>query len=214
LTDLYVFGTTGNDTILVNPGTVAGTVTVTMNSVLIGTFSPTGRIIIYGRSGAGTSDSIGVSSQITLPAWIYGDAGTDVLWGGGGPNIEIAGTGTDTLYGGLGRNILISGSGSDELVGGSGDGLLIGGTTSYNANDMALQAIMNEWNSSDSYATRVSHVTGKAGGLNGSYYFDAATVSGGGADTLVAGNANDVFFQALGDTVLNRRASETLVSVP
>jgi hypothetical protein len=218
-TALYIFGSSGSDDILVNPasgpGTVAGEVTVEINGKLLGTFHPTGRIIVHGETAQGGSDYIGVSSQVTNPAWLYGDAGTDVLVGGGGPNIEIGGSGTDTLYGGKGRNILIAGTGSDELIGGAGDGLLIGGTTAYNTNDLALLAIMNEWNSSAAYATRVGYVMGETGGLNGSYYLDAATVVDDGAGvTLLGGNANDVFFQALGETVLGRRANETLVSIP
>jgi len=94
---------------------------------------------------------------------------------------SVRGTGNDTLYGGKGRNILIGGTGKDTLVGGAGDGLLIGGTTAYDANDQALLAIMNEWNSSDTYANRAAYVTGKAGGKNGSYYFNAATVYDDGA---------------------------------
>ena len=133
---LYVYGTAGNDVILVNPGSASGCVTVLFNGKSYGPFSPTGRIIVHGLAG---NDYIGVSSQITLPAWLYGDDGNDVLVGGGGPNILFGGAGNDTLWGGKGRNILIGGTGSDLLSGGAGDGLLIGGTTAYDANDQALR---------------------------------------------------------------------------
>ena len=155
---LYVYGTAGNDVILVNPGSDPGSVTVLFNGQSRGTFSPTGRIIVHGLAG---NDYIGVSSQITLPAWLYGDDGNDVLWGGGGPNLLFGGAGNDTLYSGKGRNLLIGGAGSDLLTGGAGDALLIGGTTAYDANDLALAAIMNEWNSNAGCATRVGHLTGR-----------------------------------------------------
>ena len=58
---------------------------------------------------------------------------------------------------------------------------MIGGTTIYDANDVALLAIMNEWNSGDSYATRVGYLTGTAGGLNGSYYLNTDTVASAAA---------------------------------
>ena len=204
-TDLYVYGAAGNQAILVKPGTVAGSVSVEINGKLLGTYDPTGRIVIYGGAG---SDYLSVSSQVTLPAWLYAGGGTDMLVGGGGPNFLFGGAGNDTLYGGKGRNILIAGAGKAHLMGGAGDGLLIGGTTLYDANDLALQAIMNEWNSCDACATRIACLTGTAGGLNGSYYLDSATVTGGASDTLVGGNANDVFFQAIGEKVLDRRANE------
>ena len=142
---LYVYGTAGNDVILVNPGSASGSVTVMFNGKSYGSFSPTGRIIVHGLAG---NDYIGVSSQIVLPAWLYGDDGDDVLVGGGGPNILFGGAGNNTLWGGKGRNILIGGTGRNLLIGGAGDGLLIGGTTAYDANDLALQAMMNEWNCS------------------------------------------------------------------
>jgi subtilase family serine protease len=213
-TSLYVFGSSAADVILVNPGSVPGQESVVINGAQIGTFAPTGRIIVRGSTGRGYSDYIGVSSKVTLPAWIYGDSGADILVGGGGPNIIIGGSGNSTLYGGAGRNILIGGTGNDLLVGGAGDGLLIGGSSAYNANDVALQAIMSEWNSGDNYTNRAAYVTGKAGGLNGSYFLNAGTTAeNGAADTIRGGNANDVFFQGIGDTVLNRRPTEVLVSL-
>ena len=101
---LYVFGTPGNDVILVKPatgpGTVTGDVTVTINNVVMGTFDPTSRIIVHGLSG---NDYIGVSSQITLASWLYADTGNDVLWGGGGPDVLVGGSGNSTLWGGAAR---------------------------------------------------------------------------------------------------------------
>ena len=193
-TALYVFGTQGNDVILVNPGPLPGYVTVLMNGVNRGTFHPTGRIIVHGLTG---NDCIAVSNHVTLPEWLYAGGGNDVLMGGGGPNLLFGGTGNSTLWGGNGRSILIGGTGKATLIGGAGDGLLIGGTTAYDANDRALLAIMNEWNSNADYATRVGYLTGTAGGLNGSYFLNPGTVCDNNAcDALLGGNAMDAFFHS------------------
>jgi hypothetical protein len=212
-TSLFVYGTSTNDVIVISPASTSGAVMVEINGTFLGPFSPTGRIVVHGSSAQGYSDYIDVSGRVTLPTWIYGDSGKDQLIGGGGPNIIVGGAGSATLYGGAGRNILIAGTGTDLLVGGTGDGLLIGGTTAYNSNDLALLSIMNEWNSSDSYTNRVAYVTGTAGGQNGSYYFDSATVTSAAADTLDAGSANDAFFASSSDKVLGRRATEALIAI-
>ena len=214
---LYVFGSPGNDAVLINPGSGPGAVSVQINGKLLGTtYNPTGRIVIHAMTG---NDYIGVSNQVAVAAWLYAGSGNDVLWGGGGPNLLFGGTGNSTLWGGKGRNILIAGTGKDLLIGGAGDGLLIGGTTYYDANDAALQAIMKEWISPAAYATRVAYLTGTPGGsnvlANGSYcYLNSQTVYGSSnSDTLLGGNANDVFFQALGDNTRNRRANKALISL-
>ena len=74
----------------------------------------------------------------------------------------IGGSGKDTLSDtGTGYNILIGGGGVDTLTG-NGNDILISGTTSYDsntsANIAALDAILAEWSSSDSYSTRISKI--------------------------------------------------------
>ena len=209
-TALYVFGTAANDVILINLGTVAGDVSVQMNGKSRGTFHPTGRIIVHGLAG---NDYIGVSSLITLPAWLYGDDGNDTLWGGGGPNLLMGGAGNDMLWGGKGRSLLIGGAGKDALASGSGDAVLIGGTTNYDANDQALLAIMNEWNSSSNCASRLAHITGAAAGLNGSCLLNSSTVHDDVlSDTLIGSTAYDLFFQGYCDTVGGKKPNHTVLS--
>ena len=206
---LYVFGTAGNDTILINPGSKSGDVSVTMNGRSTGTFHPTSRIIVHALAG---NDYIGISDRIALPAWLYGDDGNDVLWGGGGPNILSGGGGNDNLYGGKGRSLLIGGVGSDMLAGGIGDALLIGKSTDFDANDLALLAIMNEWNSAANYATLASHITGKTGGLNGSYFLNAKTVHNDNyKDSMSGSSAMDLFFQGIGDAINKKKSEETMI---
>jgi hypothetical protein len=208
---LYVFGTAANDLILINPGFASGYVTVSMNGKSLGTFNPTSRIIAHGLAG---NDYIGVSNLITMPAWVYGDNGNDVLWGGGGPNILMGCAGKDNLYGGIGRSLLIGGADSDMLAGGIGDTLLIGKNTNYDANDLALIAIMNEWNSAANYSTRVGHITGKSCGLNGSCFLNATTIRNDVyKDAMIGSSAMDLYFQGFGDTLGKKKSLETMITL-
>ena len=200
---LYVYGAAGNDVVSIVPGQAPGDVVVVMNGVSRGNFHPTGRIIVHGLAG---HDYLAVANRVTLPAWLYGEDGNDSLWGGGGPNILFGGGGNDALRGGSGRGMLIGGEGSDVLGGGINNSLLIGGTTAYDANDAALQAIVNEWNTAATSA-RASHLTGAAGGVNGPYFLNARTVHDDySPDTLIANPATDLFFRGLGDTLTYRRS--------
>ncbi len=183
-TSLYIYGTGSSDTILVNPATGAGvpkgSVTVLINGLSRGTFSFTGRIVIHGVAG---TETIGVSPAVTAPAFIYGGSGNDVLWGGGGPNVIVGGTGSTKLYGGAGRSVLIAGASAGVLTAGAGNAIMIAGITSYDANDAALLAILDEWNSTESYATRVADIEGAGSdplAQNGSYYLNGSTVHSNG----------------------------------
>jgi hypothetical protein len=209
---LYIFGTKGNDVIQVNSGMGSGAVTVTINGIARGTYVPTSRIIIHGLAG---NDSIGVASKVTASAWLYGDAGNDTLWGGGGASLLFGGAGADSLYGTTGRSILFGDAGVDKLTSGTGHAILFGGSSKLSANDVALSAILNEWNSSAAYATRVAHITGTSGGLNGSYFVKASTLADdAAADQLIGNNsAMDLFFKGSSDVLTKKRTGETTLSV-
>ncbi|MGD0897379.1 MAG: clostripain-related cysteine peptidase [Thermoguttaceae bacterium] len=171
-TDLVVYGVP-NDLILF--GTVTpGTVMVAVNNRICGTFTPTGYLVAYG----GGNDNIMVSSKITLPSILRGGPGHDVLVGGGG------------------RNLLIGGSGTSQLTAGSRGDLLIAGSTAYDNNLRALESIMAEWNSGDSYLKREAYLTGTPGGRNGSYYLKPGTTvtKGSPGSTLTGGAGADLFF--------------------
>ena len=119
-----------------------------------------------------TIDASGFSAGVTnLSASGTGDA---ILYGGsgGGGTLTAAGSGNDVLIGeaadttltdtGTGRNILIAGgAGGDTLVG-NGNDILVSGTTEYDSNNpaniAALDAILAEWASSDSYAKRIKKI--------------------------------------------------------
>lgn len=63
---------------------------------------------------------------------------------GPGSSILVGGAGNDNLVGG-GCDVLIGGVGADILNGGGNDDLLIAGATAYDANPVALWAVLAEW---------------------------------------------------------------------
>jgi hypothetical protein len=207
--DLYIGGTNGNDDFDVNDGP-GGSVKVKISGVLIGTFSPTGKIVILGGAG---NDDLKIAVAITLPSEIYGGAGDDTIRGGGGNDILFGGadndeikargahdvalgeTGNDLVTGGDGRDILIGGTGADKVVGNVDDDILIAGSTSHDADLAALDAIRNEWMSGNAIATRVNNIR-NGGGLNGSFTFtpDTTVFDDDIKDTLAGGQGTDWFF--------------------
>jgi len=88
-----------NDTLRFLLGGKPGQVTVQLNGINLGTFSPTGHLLAYGQAG---NDLIMVDAAITLPAWLFGGDGDDVLKGGSGRDLLISGAGADQLNGGAG----------------------------------------------------------------------------------------------------------------
>jgi Ca2+-binding RTX toxin-like protein len=76
----------------------------------------------------------------------------------------------EQLTGAQGRDLLIAGTGAATLHAGVGDDILIGGSTNYDIGGnsgktddkrlTALEAIMAEWGSTDSYATRLNALAG------------------------------------------------------
>ncbi len=100
----------------------------------------------------------------TLNAILFGGAGNGSTLSatGSGNDVLIGGAGKDALSDtGTGYNILIGGPGVDTLTG-NGNDILISDSTSYdrntNANIAALDAILAEWSSSDSYSLRISKI--------------------------------------------------------
>lgn len=100
--------------------------------------------------------------------WLFGHTGKDLLFGQSGNDLLFGGEGMDRLDGGSGNNILIGGAGKDLLLGSGGQNILIGGSTVFDENTDALKAIMAQWSSRQSFATKVQKLT-YGGGLNGSY---------------------------------------------
>jgi Ca2+-binding RTX toxin-like protein len=196
-TDLYVGGTTGNDTILVGPTPDGKAVTVTINKVVQagGPFSPTGHILVWGQAG---TDSIQVTN-LAIPALLFAGSGNTTLSVAGSTanNVLVGGAGKYSLKGGTRQDSLIGGSGPSVLQAGAGGSLLLGGSTAYDTNVAALLALVAEWGRTDvDYPTRVQDLYGEGtGGLNGSYVLTSQTVfKSAMADQLHGGAGLDWFW--------------------
>jgi Ca2+-binding RTX toxin-like protein len=170
--------------------------------------------------GAGDDTLTGDSGDNILA----GGPGNDILSGLGGNDVLLGGTGDDTLLGGDGRDLLVGGSGADSLDGGNDDDILIGGELAYynearnTANGNALRAVMAEWTSTASYATRIQHLTGiLGGGLNGAFRINSTTVSddAGAVDTLYGRAGMDWFLVSAGDLIqdANTGGTETTTTI-
>jgi hypothetical protein len=219
---LEVVGTSGGDTIQINPGTAAGTLQATINNVTSPNISPLSgtsfsAVAVYGGDG---NDWLQISSSVTVLGELFAGGGNDVLIGGGGNNILVSGGGGGFLIGGTGRNIMIGGTGGAFLDGGTGDNLEIAGTTNYDGNQLALESIMAEWASADSYTTRVNDILGVsnpsfAQRSNGNYFFNTSTVQGDtSGEYLVGGPGQDWFFANLArDTISNQTSGEVVTPI-
>jgi Ca2+-binding RTX toxin-like protein len=165
VSDMVVAGTSGNDQIVFNPGNKPGEVVARLNGVVVSRFSPTGRLVAFGLAG---NDDIQVAGGITLPAWLYGDAGNDRLNAGNGGSLLFGGDDNDQLLGGNGRDVMIGGNGADNLVGNANDDILVAGFTLKDnrtsaTHDAFWSAVLAEWNSSNSFTTRVNNLHGTGG---------------------------------------------------
>ena len=105
----------------------------------------------------------------TVNAILFGGSGNGSTLSatGSGNDVLIGGSGKDTLTDtGTGYNILIGGPGADTITG-NGNDILISGTTNYDSNTSAdiaaLDAILAEWSSSDSYSLRISKISSGVG---------------------------------------------------
>jgi len=161
---------------------------------------------VYG--GNGDDLIVADGGEGTANDQFYGEGGTDTLIGGAGDDILSGGDGNDSLVGGTGRDLLIGGLGLDTLRGDAGEDLLIADKTSFDLNAAALLAIHIEWTSASSYADRVLHLTGTAGGLNGPHLITPGmTVYDDEAiDSLTGGLDMDWYIYSLLEDVLNDHA--------
>ena len=134
------------------------------------------------RGGAANDRFLMSGPPLVTTVDIDGGAGNDVLVGSGG----------NILRGGVGRDLLIAGAVASQLFGGGDDDLLLGGTTVHDQNPTNLSAIMAEWTSGAEYETRVQNLRN---GLLGT----GAVTTNGGQNTLFGENDRDFFFASLLD---------------
>lgn len=195
-TMLVVGGTLGDDNIVISPIGNAGSVEVTINGIFQGTFTPTGRLVVYAQAG---NDDVQVAGSITNSAWLFGGAGNDRLKGGNGHDVLVGGDGDDLLIGGQGRDLLIGGIGADRIVGNADEDILIAGTTAYDAWEDALCCLMAEWTSARSYSQRTANImagTSLTNGfrLNGDDGPLQTVFNDDDLDTLTGSQGQDWFF--------------------
>jgi hypothetical protein len=189
-------------------------------------FSNQARVTGFIDGGAGFN-VLDYSAYTTLVSVNLGGVPTATATGVGGGvfNIRgvIGGSGGNLLRGGSGRDLLIAGPGpaSSVLQAGSGEAILIGGTTIWDTNMVALGDIMAEWshtydpiNPLHDYQIRVGHLY-FGGGLNGPYHLNPTTVhSNGVKDTIVTGSSLDfVFFDAFDVLPNPRKLGEVYVPI-
>ena len=215
---LLVNGTAGSELVAVLHA--AGGVEVYFGCESQGVFEVSGRIIVHGNGG---NDLILVGPGVQNAAWLYGDAGNDVVKLGHAGGIAFGGAGNDAIVGGNGRDVLVGGEGADVLVGNSGDDILVSAATAFddraNANhDATWAGIRAEWTSSRSFAERVNNLrdgTGPAGRLNGSYFLNDGTIQADtSADILSGSSGSDWFLYRFGqDLVAGMSASEAQYDV-
>jgi hypothetical protein len=164
-------------------------------------------LVVYDQ---GANATIQVANNLLLPAYLFAGNGANFqIQGGGGPTVEVGGSGGGgTLNGGSGRNILIAGSGGANLAGGAGGSILIGGYTDHDTNLTALEAALAEWNSSSTYAVRLTAL--------GTTFNSTTVHSDGQADQLAGGGgtqALDWFFASIQDTINGSNANDTIVTI-
>jgi titin len=220
----------GGDRIDVSATDTTGkAVNVTINGISLGTFTPTGHILVYGQGG---KDKILLKPYVVgnntyyyiqVPALLYGEGtgGDKISAGGSAANNVLTGSGTnEVLTGGQGRDLLIGGTGPATLNAGVLDDILIGGWTNYDISSAgmtydqkfaALNAIMNEWGSADSYLARLNVL---ASYLNTNTVHDNYVNGVAGVDQLLGNaKANDWFFAGLNDHVTGTNENDVITTI-
>jgi uncharacterized repeat protein (TIGR01451 family) len=219
----------GSQTIIVSATNTAGTtVNVNINGKSLGSFTPTGHLFVYGQGGKNKITlkplvAGGKNYYIKVPAFLYGEGsgGDHISAAGSAANNVLSGQGNnEVLTGGLGRDLLIAGTGAATLNAGTGDDILIGGWTNYDLGSSgmtydqkvaALEAVMAEWGSTDSYVTRLSDLGGL---LNTTTVHDNIANGRDIADQLNGNaSANDWFFAGQNDTITGKNSNDQTVTI-
>jgi serralysin len=152
---------------------------------------------LIGGAGNNTINAAAFTGRVKID----GAAGNDTITSGSGIALLLGGAGNDVINAGSGRSLMIGGLGLDRLTGGSNDDLLIDGQTVHDGNAAALDSLLAEWASSNSYLDRVAHLTGTSGGANGSTHLGGDNVIHDTAvDVLFGGDGDDLFFAKLDGT--------------
>ena len=129
--------------------------------------------------------------------FIDAGAGNDFVYGNNGADILLGGAGDDALFGGNGRDLLIGGDGNDYLRGNDGQDILIGGSTIYDSDESALNQILSDWRSSDSWSDRVAALQTGSGASGLALTSGVEVLIDSTGDDLLGGSGRDWFFAEL-----------------
>ena len=139
--DLFVMGTTANDSIYVSRS--GSDLVVRNHGQFVGRFSTNGLFSVV-TNGSRGNDRINVANSVPMTTeqfggegndrifgsnsmnWLYGEGGDDELFGGNSNDVLIDGAGNDRLYGLGGNDYLDGGEGWNWAYGGVGDDALYG----------------------------------------------------------------------------------------
>jgi hypothetical protein len=191
-TQLVVTGTPGKDTITLTAVDALGNIGVTVNGQSLGTFQPTGHILVNSLDGddvvrlKSTTSRTGVR-HIGVPAVIIAGNGKNTIdaSGSSADNVLVAGTGVSKLIDGFGRDVLI-GSPQSSFIAPRGDNLIIKGVTPFNTEPAALLALLAEWDApGEMDAARIDHLL-HGGGANGNVVLVDAVVAPSARNMLLA----------------------------
>ncbi len=182
-------------------------------------------IVAYGLAGNdviqyATTKIGAVTYALTAGAMFFGGDGNDTLIGGAGNDVLVGGAGNDTLVGNNGTDLLIGGTGSDKLYSGTvakpssnsiGGSILIGDSTTYDANEKALAAVLAQWTAPQPYATKINNLL--AGNNPQHVSLGAGIVLDDKAvDQILGGSGLDWFWNISGKDTITGRKTGTRVN--
>jgi len=172
----------------------------------------------YTLDGSAFTGTESLSATGMVSANLLAGTGTDTLTTTSSGNSILIGNGanitlTDT---GTGYNILIGAGPGGDTITGNGSDILIGGTTTYDKNLAALDAVLAEWDSSDSYSTRINKIMSGITVGSSTYALKASTVTpDSSANTVKDGSGstqNNWFIVGPSDHV-TKKANETETTI-
>jgi Ca2+-binding RTX toxin-like protein len=121
---LTVTGTRRSDDIAIV--LVGDQIEVRSRAVAVNSF-PRGDVLGITVLGLNGKDSVVVDAAVTIPVYLQGGNGRDLLIGGSGNDNIDGGNARDTIVGGAGDDVLSGGRARDVLDGGEGNDTLTGG---------------------------------------------------------------------------------------
>ena len=164
-------------------------------------FGRGGKDAIFGRGGNDVLDGGLGNDRLSGEAGddqLSGGGGNDSLLGGAGSDLLLGDAGKDLLLGHAGRDLLIGGLGADTLRGGADDDIVVGNRSLHDDYELALLAILAEWNAVGPAAGRAAVI--RIGQTAGNFALNVQkSPSDGAIDQLFGEAASDWFLRAGGD---------------